>query len=451
MPTTKLRHLQESDHYEPRFTMLAAHRDQENLVHSHQVPTKQNPKTPGARYPKTPSRFRDENAPSAFAGKSTVVGTLGGQEKTVNKGAAGRQALMTPMGNPNRAVLGNKTTNAKARAGQTGGVKGIPKDLERTTTKLTTVQKPRQRAAEVAPIKFDVKQDKEESQEEEEEEPEYAPPPVEPQPYESDVLPLGLTFEGLKEENLLRGYYDYYHNPVDANGISRKDKQLEEEMEKLVERATERNERDLADLDWSNRKDPDAAAKPPASKALAPKPSATTSILQRNPATITSRRAAAALAQAPEIKKKPALRTTAAATARRPLSSLIRGPQPKRTVPVARDPPAGPSATVASRTTLGYTKGRTASSVVHPRRNVASATNKTSNELGVADEMSEQTITPARAKAALRRRPAPISPTRPQFLSIFDGHDDDDDLPPQNIPQYLLEDDDEEFELRLDI
>lgn len=357
--------------------------------------------------------------------------------------------LTSIIGNPNRAVLGNKTTNAKARACQTGGVKGLPKDLEKTTAKLTTVQKPRQRAAEVAPIKFDVKQDKEESQEEEE--PEYAPPPVEPQPYESDVLPLGLTFEGLKDENLLRGYYDYYHNPVDANGISRKDKQLEEEMERLVERATERNERDLADLDWSARKDTDTAAKPPSSKALGPKTSSTLSSLHRNPATITSRRAAAALAQVPEIKKKPAARTTAAPTARRPLSSFIRGPQPKRTVSVARDPPAGPSATVASRTTLGYTKGRTASSVVHPRRNVTSAYSKTSNELGAADETSEQTITPARAKAALRRGPAPISPSRPQFLSIFDGHDDDDDLPPQNIPQHLLEDDDEDFELRLDI
>lgn len=59
-------------------------------MHSHQVPTKQNPKTPGARYPKTPSRFNDENAPAAFAAKT------GG--KSVAKGAGGRQALMTPMG-----------------------------------------------------------------------------------------------------------------------------------------------------------------------------------------------------------------------------------------------------------------------------------------------------------------------------------------------------------------
>ena len=79
--------------------MLAAHRDQENRVHSHQVPTKQNPKTPGARYPRTPSRFNDENAPTAFAAKGAVLGTkMAGLEKTGGKGAGARQALMTPMG-----------------------------------------------------------------------------------------------------------------------------------------------------------------------------------------------------------------------------------------------------------------------------------------------------------------------------------------------------------------
>lgn len=80
--------------------MLASRRDQENRVHSHQVPTKQNPKTPGARYPKTPLKFgqNDENAPTAFAGKSGVGGAkIGGNEKTtVSK--ANRQAMVTPMG-----------------------------------------------------------------------------------------------------------------------------------------------------------------------------------------------------------------------------------------------------------------------------------------------------------------------------------------------------------------
>ena len=72
--------------------MLAAHRDQENLVHSHQVPTKQAPKTPGARYPKTPLKQNDENAPTAFAGKTGLGGAQAqGKDKimmTKGKGAA---------------------------------------------------------------------------------------------------------------------------------------------------------------------------------------------------------------------------------------------------------------------------------------------------------------------------------------------------------------------------
>lgn len=83
--------------------MLAAHRDQENVAHSQQALTKQQLKTPGARYPKTPSRFNqhDENAPTAFAGKTGLGGakTFLGNDKVMNVNA--QQALVTPMGKGN--------------------------------------------------------------------------------------------------------------------------------------------------------------------------------------------------------------------------------------------------------------------------------------------------------------------------------------------------------------
>lgn len=316
------------------------------------------------------------------------------------------------------------------------------------------MQRPKQRGAEVAPIKFDVKQDKQET--EEEEEPEYAPPPVEPRAYESDVLPLGLTMEGLKDENLLRGYYDYYHNPIDANGVSRKDKQLEDEMERMVERAAERNERDLRDLDWTVRRDDSGPATSNTIKTLAPKSTNMPKTIRRDPGTLSSRRAAAALSQPSEGRSRAMLKPqTPAAPTRRPLSSLLQGNKTtKRNIPVAKDPSSGPTGAIASRTTLGYNKGRSASSVVHPRRNVSAPANKTPRapkDGGATDGLSEETITPARARQAMRQAVAPASPSRPQFLSIFDDLDDDEDLPTQNIPQSLLEDDEEEFELRLDI
>jgi len=84
--------------------MLATHRDQENLVHSHQQATiKQQPKTPGARHPKTPgNRGRyDENAPNTIVGKAGLASgpRLGGTGKlAMGKATGGPQSAITPMG-----------------------------------------------------------------------------------------------------------------------------------------------------------------------------------------------------------------------------------------------------------------------------------------------------------------------------------------------------------------
>jgi hypothetical protein len=89
--------------------MLAA-RDQENLAHGHQQaaaskPLNQGtkalqPKTPGARYPKTPLKvpLHDENAPGGFGAK---LGKGQGLENmaTGKKGAVfDKNAFVTPMG-----------------------------------------------------------------------------------------------------------------------------------------------------------------------------------------------------------------------------------------------------------------------------------------------------------------------------------------------------------------
>lgn len=88
--------------------MFAA-RDQENLVHGHhqaaaakplnQTVRSLQPKTPGAKYPKTPMKIplNDENAPAGFGGKSVKGKGLDGL--TVKKGAAfDKNAFVTPMG-----------------------------------------------------------------------------------------------------------------------------------------------------------------------------------------------------------------------------------------------------------------------------------------------------------------------------------------------------------------
>ena len=89
---------------------MLAHRDQENLVHSHQTAAaskslNQNvkslqPKTPGTRLPKTPFRvpLNDENDPLTF-GKKTIR-----ENGRRNENAKPlKDAFQTPFGKPDRA------------------------------------------------------------------------------------------------------------------------------------------------------------------------------------------------------------------------------------------------------------------------------------------------------------------------------------------------------------
>ncbi|KAL7949209.1 hypothetical protein V8C42DRAFT_313631 [Trichoderma barbatum] len=231
--------------------MLAANREQENRVLSHQIP-----KTPGMRHTKTPMGLGrgNENALAGFAGKNAIQGAanLGENQKFISK-----RPLMTPSESRMRAPLGNKTTNAKAKSNQGLGIggKGIVNEIEKTQIKNITTQKrkqkQRQRQAELAPKNlFSQLRD---GQDADHDEPEYAPPNPQPLPYQSDVFPRsGLTFKGLSKGNLLKGYYEHFYNPVDAHGVSRMDRQLDNEIETAIEKAIERNEHDTDEFTWNS-------------------------------------------------------------------------------------------------------------------------------------------------------------------------------------------------------
>lgn len=463
--------------------MLAAHRDQENLAHSHQAPAKQQHKTPGARFPKTPSRYphHDENAPTAFAGKTALGGASKfGGDKTIMKAPGTRQALVTPMGRctsyPNdsdvrsnyaidgrsRAPLGNKTTNAKAKTGQVIGAKGFVKDVERTQVKPTTTQKQKQKSADVAPIDFKV-ETQPKDRNDVEEEPEYAPPRPKDLPYESDVFPDGLlNLEGLKDENLFKGYYQHFFNPVDDHGVSKQDREFEETMKKVMDQTDERNQQELDALDW-NIADLDS----PETVRVAPRPApsderqpviASRPIRRapsRKPSTLTSRRAASALSVHSDTTRSTEGRPASQALkTRKPLSSLLQGKKPLKNAPLKTSAGARAVGEVASRTTIGYSKGRSASSMLQTRpggpveRTQRGRTVKpsTSIESGISD----LTITPARLRqAAVARKQESV--TRPQFMSIFNTDDEEEDLPPMSQPLHFSDDEDEEFELKIDI
>lgn len=94
--------------------MFAARADQENLAYAHQAaaaakPLNQQAKTPANKAPKTPFRRNqnDENDNFQSSFKTT--------KKTAQKANMDPNAFITPAGPRNRAPLGMKTTNAKAK------------------------------------------------------------------------------------------------------------------------------------------------------------------------------------------------------------------------------------------------------------------------------------------------------------------------------------------------
>jgi len=94
--------------------MFAARADQENLAYAHQAaaaakPLNQQAKTPANKAPKTPFRRNQNDENDSFqSGFKTT-------KKTAQKAKLDPNAFITPAGPRNRAPLGMKTTNAKAK------------------------------------------------------------------------------------------------------------------------------------------------------------------------------------------------------------------------------------------------------------------------------------------------------------------------------------------------
>ncbi|KAK4203762.1 hypothetical protein QBC40DRAFT_218892 [Triangularia verruculosa] len=439
--------------------MLAAHHDQEN-VYMHQAggSNKQlGAKTPGARYPKTPLKIplNDENANHGFGGKGGLLQTKGinGLVKS------GKQALVTPAApQTGRAPLGNKTTNGKARTAQnTQGGKGT--GLKTPGQKPNTALRPKQVAPQTGPAKVEVRADAQ-TPITPDDDVEYCPPKPKDLPYESDVLPDGaLTFQGLKPENLFNDYYRYYFNRVDAQGKSAMEREMEERQQQNFKRGDEQIRSDMDEFDWSVSDAPESRdifqKRQETIKVEAlPVVKKVTGFGSRPPSTIASRRAALALA-APINSVRGAPTKTAKSVP----TTMTRKPQPRGLLLPKRKPaddilqpgtlPRERATSIsASRSTLGYSKGRSASSVVHGRKEsvsrmpeVAPKPRPLSRCMSTASSGSEATITPARFAQSSQDW------KRPDFLSIFDADDDESTMGGAVPP---LDDEEEEFQITTD-
>lgn len=328
------------------------------------------------------------------------------------------------------------------------------KEIEKPQLKPTTTRKPMQKA----PVLLDVKNDEPGSPEDGFLEPEYAPPRPIDLPFESELLPKGgLVMEGLKKENLYRGFYNQFCNPIDDDGVSKQTKQFNNEIETVMERAITDNAKELDALGWNE------ADLEPSLKKISPVPDTREAAeakmarkVRNRPATAQpsgsmSRKAAVALAHSSRSSKptlaKPTPRVGQTPT-RKPLASVVSRRQPAGRGTLAKPSPKSASTTSAgsfvSRNTIGYSKGKSASSAIRPAD--PSQTHSRGIKSPELEDEADLTITPSRARKAGFGVQASRNRT-PQFMSIFDAHDDEE-LPPMAMPD--LGEEEEEFDLQLD-
>ncbi|KAI1876660.1 hypothetical protein JX265_004186 [Neoarthrinium moseri] len=454
-------------------------RDQENLVARHQtgaVLKQQQNSQLGSRYPKTPIKIplNDENAGHMKGGAKSILGnrTRGNENATTSKGLKGvdKSNFVTPMEPRVRAALGDKTTNAKAKGQQTVNVKSAVRELEKTQAKAPNTNRPKQKQPQAETQKLQIHAEALDPLSEEE--PEYCPPRPKDLPYESDVFPDGvLTFDALKPENMFKGFHQFYFNPVDEDGVSKQDKELQQRIQKAMEEGERQIQEDMDSFEWGSlQRELDApkttqvtapAAEPVKARSIRP-----TQTMRKPLGSVTSRTAASALAMndaTKSMQRKSAKAVPAPISRTKATSFAIPVFKPRPAVPqstaVKRTPMANIEAN--SRTTLGYNKGRAAASVLARKTTTTRPAAKPSQTLykpkasglprseTTSSTDSDKTITPARfaSKNVFAEAEDQEWKERVPFLSIFNPEDDDGcDLAGGPLPD--LEDDDD-FELQV--
>lgn len=256
-----------------------------------------------------------------------------------------------------RAPLGMKTTNAKSKAFLTPA----PLSASAKTQKVS----PRLRRPKVKVHQPEVHDEEEDTVPEVE----YMPPKEVPLPdnLDDDMPPMDWDFPQFKGANMTRGAYSIYHNPVEDDGRTRGERELEESLARERKKANEEFDSLFADIMAQE----DAEAK----RYLgieAPKKSAPKAQLSKKeapaPSTLKAKSAAAALLPAPKHGHTPA--STASVRSRAP-ATVVAGRKPLRPLENPRTS-RNAAAIAASKSTIGYAQGRaTGPTARKPLSNVA--------------------------------------------------------------------------------
>lgn len=251
-------------------------------------------------------------------------------------------------------------------------------------------------------------------------------------PDDPEDWPADMKYPQLQGKNLMRGVYEVYYDPVDDDGVRLSDRRIAEQKAKinarheaLLQKNIEETlgpltdeERELFGFTLAPKPAPKSqpGAVRPASVASISKPTAASSrrplsaAAASRPAGVTSRAVASALANAPEstASMRAHARSRSALSATAPPATA----QPRqRPIAPAAPEPSNPSsmrhqaATAASRTTLGYGKGRTIGTSVRKPLGTSSGNQQRSISQGTTGlgNSSARPAGPARSRSAWSR------------------------------------------------
>lgn len=277
-----------------------------------------------------------------------------------------------------------------------------------------------------------------------------------------DDWPHDVDYSRFEGRGLTRGWYQYYCNPIGEDGLTLTSRRWKEQGEKLDKEIDEQTQREIDNMPLLGINVPEFPGEETIEervrrmkmedevkkKALdGPSKSSNSNekaLATNGPATIKSRKAAAILSQSTASGTAPARKPLTTATkARMPFSLL--GGKKKTPPPTNPSPMRHTAAVTASRTTMGYSKGRATSSTI--RKSILPK-NKAST--GASAEVPDTTLAPAVYIQKYGEPPVGSDMwIRCAQLGCFKDDDDNlDDVLKSTLPASLLvdEEDEEEFQ-----
>ncbi|KAG0161348.1 hypothetical protein PDIDSM_8882 [Penicillium digitatum] len=406
---------------------MLALRDQENLVNSHQTAAAAKPLNQSKQLaPKTPGKPRnDENNPLAFGNR-----TVKGNGKRQENGKAGN-AFMTPMVK-DRAPLGMKTTNLKANNLQTPAPFGGITKQAKTNRRQSTAQKIRKAAPVAQQAQTQVHID---TSADDVPEIEYMPPKPRDLPDLPDDVTYDTTFPQFRPKNRALGLESVYgKQQVGRDGLTAKQRKFKEDSAACDKMVDDLIMKQLEDIGFESSGESESTKAPQPNAIPSERP--TTKRHTRSVSTLLARDAAAALAgpgptSTPQVAQTPKPRVALLA------SSLVM-PQRHARVPSNPSSMRNTAASINSRTTVGYSKGRSVSSTLrekHPQ------TQKLPSSQILSPETYIQLYGPPPLDSEMW--------TRCKAAGCFDTPDETTQEPEEPLPTFDEDDEAQSFQLTL--